>query len=78
MVGQVAAVSLVLLSVRWSSLTLAADICLWAVMIFGLVSAVDYFMKFWRKVDDEVKKRRRLELLAREQADRHTTVSPQR
>jgi CDP-diacylglycerol--glycerol-3-phosphate 3-phosphatidyltransferase len=76
MVGQVAAVSLVLLSVRWKALTLTADISLWAVMIFGVVSAIDYFTKFWRKVDDGVKKRRRIELLAREQGDHQTTTIP--
>lgn len=76
MVGQVVAVSLVLLSVRWKPLALPADIALWAVMIFGLISAVDYFMKFWRKIDDEIKKRRRMELLAREQAERRSTVIP--
>ena len=32
-------------------------------MIFSLISAVDYFWKFWRKVDDKVKRRRRRELL---------------
>jgi hypothetical protein len=32
-------------------------------MLFGIVSAADYFRKFWRKVDDGVKLRRRRELL---------------
>ena len=36
---------------------------MWAVMIFGLVSAVDYFNKFWRKVDESIKRGRRRELL---------------
>jgi len=39
---------------------------MWAVMLFGIVSAADYFRKFWRKVDDNVKLRRRRELLRME------------
>ena len=35
-------------------------------MIFALISAVDYFWKFWRKVDIQVKRRRRRELLVLE------------
>ena len=33
------------------------------VVIFGIASAVQYFGKFWRKVDDSIKNRRRKELL---------------
>jgi hypothetical protein len=32
-------------------------------MLFGIVSAADYFRKFWRRVDDRVKRGRRRELL---------------
>ena len=35
-------------------------------LIVGLVSAVDYFLKFWRKVDESIKLRRRRELLTLE------------
>ena len=38
-------------------------------MLFGVVSAADYFRKFWRKVDDRIKLRRRRELLALERAE---------
>jgi hypothetical protein len=31
--------------------------------VFGLLSAVDYFWKFWRVLDEGVKQRRRLELI---------------
>jgi len=31
------------------------------VLIFGLASAIAYFRKFWRKVDDSIKNRRRRE-----------------
>lgn len=63
MVSQVAAVSLVLVSIRWKELSTIAVLSMWAVMIFSLASALDYFRKFWRKVDNKIKQRRRRELL---------------
>src|SRR6266404_3686602 len=63
MVAQVAAISLVIASIRWKELNDLALIGMWTVMLFGIVSAADYFRKFWRKVDDQVKRRRRRELL---------------
>ncbi len=74
MVGQVLAVTMVLLSVHWPWLAASANALLLAVMLFGLVSAVDYFRKFWRKIDAEVKSRRRSELLLREQQERRAAV----
>lgn len=64
MILQVVGVVLVLLSVRWPRLRPFALAAMWAVVIFGLASAVDYFRKFWRKVDTSIKLRRRNELLA--------------
>jgi CDP-diacylglycerol--glycerol-3-phosphate 3-phosphatidyltransferase len=66
MAMQVAAISLVIGGIRWPELDALAKIALWAVMIFGIVSAADYFRKFWRRVDDDVKLRRRRELLRME------------
>jgi CDP-diacylglycerol---glycerol-3-phosphate 3-phosphatidyltransferase len=66
MVSQVLAVSLVLLSIRWPYLRPFADFWLWIVVFFGILSAVMYFLKFWRKVDDGIKQRRRMELLMQE------------
>jgi CDP-diacylglycerol--glycerol-3-phosphate 3-phosphatidyltransferase len=63
MVAQVAAISLVIAGIRWPELDQLASVAMWAVMLFGIVSAADYFRKFWRKVDDQVKLRRRRELL---------------
>ena len=36
---------------------------MWVVVLFAMLSAVSYFRKFWRKVDERIKKRRRRELL---------------
>jgi CDP-diacylglycerol---glycerol-3-phosphate 3-phosphatidyltransferase len=65
LVTQVAAVTLVILSIRWVDLRPYALIGMWVVVFFTVVYAVAYFRKFWRKVDDQVKRRRRRELLVR-------------
>lgn len=66
MVSQVGAIAVMLVSIRWTALHPAAMICMWIVVVFGVASAVDYFIKFWRRVDEQVKRRRRTELLAME------------
>src|ERR1700688_4394846 len=43
MAAQVAAISLVIGGIRWPILNQFATIGLWAVMLFGIVSAADYF-----------------------------------
>jgi CDP-diacylglycerol--glycerol-3-phosphate 3-phosphatidyltransferase len=63
MFSQVVAVSCLLLSVRHPSMLTPGLILMWGVMVFALLSAVSYFRKFWRKVDQRVKMRRRRELL---------------
>ncbi len=63
MILQVAGISLLMLSARWPRLHPAAMAGMWAVMLFTLLSAADYVRKFWRKVDDHIKLRRRRELL---------------
>jgi CDP-diacylglycerol--glycerol-3-phosphate 3-phosphatidyltransferase len=69
MSAQVIAISLVIAGKRWPQLDSLALAGMWAVMLFGVVSAADYFMKFWRKVDTQVKVRRRRELLALERSE---------
>jgi CDP-diacylglycerol---glycerol-3-phosphate 3-phosphatidyltransferase len=66
LVTQVTAVSLAILSIRFVELRPAALAFMWAVVFFALLSAFLYFRKFWRKIDVEVKRRRRRELLAME------------
>jgi CDP-diacylglycerol---glycerol-3-phosphate 3-phosphatidyltransferase len=70
MSAQVLAISLVIAGVRWPALDWYAGMAMWAVVLFALVSAADYFRKFWRKVDDQVKRRRRRELLALQREER--------
>jgi CDP-diacylglycerol--glycerol-3-phosphate 3-phosphatidyltransferase len=70
MVTQVIAVVLLLMSMRFPALSRWAMLWMWGVLLFTLVSAADYFRKFWRKVDDRVKLRRRRELLTLERRQR--------
>jgi CDP-diacylglycerol---glycerol-3-phosphate 3-phosphatidyltransferase len=69
MVAQVGAISLVIAGNRWPALDQLALPAMWVVMLFAVVSAADYFRRFWRKVDDGIKLRRRRELLALERAE---------
>jgi CDP-diacylglycerol--glycerol-3-phosphate 3-phosphatidyltransferase len=70
MMFQVVGVLLVMLSIRWPQIHVYAIAAMWAVVVFGLASAVDYFRKFWHKVDAGIKLRRRNELLALERQKR--------
>jgi CDP-diacylglycerol--glycerol-3-phosphate 3-phosphatidyltransferase len=63
MILQVVAVSLFLLGMHWEWLARWAMLWMWGVVALTMLSAADYFRKFWRKVDDDVKLRRRVELL---------------
>jgi CDP-diacylglycerol---glycerol-3-phosphate 3-phosphatidyltransferase len=72
LVSQVVAISLLLLSVQYTELRELAMATMWLVMLFTLISAVVYFRKFWREIDERVKRRRRRELLLMEQEQRRT------
>ena len=63
MVAQVVAISCMLLSIRHPELKSAASWLMWGVVLFTVASAMDYFLKFWHRVDERVKRRRRAELL---------------
>ncbi len=70
MVLQVVGIALVLMTIRWPSLSRLAIIAMWAVVIFSVASAIDYFRKFWKKVDTSIKLRRRHELITLERQKR--------
>ena len=70
MMLQVIGVTLVMFSIRWPELRKFALAAMWAVVVMGLASAVDYFRKFWRKVDMSIKLRRRHELIVLERQKR--------
>lgn len=58
MVLQVIAVCAVILASQVPALGLLSLVLLWLVVISAIISAVQYFTKFWSKVDDRVKQRR--------------------
>jgi CDP-diacylglycerol---glycerol-3-phosphate 3-phosphatidyltransferase len=63
MLAQVIAISLLMLSMSNPGLMPYAMFWMWGVVLFGVASAVQYFLKFWRKLDLDIKMRRRQELL---------------
>jgi CDP-diacylglycerol--glycerol-3-phosphate 3-phosphatidyltransferase len=78
MLAQVIAVSMVLLGMHWRVLAPAAMVFMWCVAGVSIVSAVAYFRKFWRKVDDGIKRRRRLELLLLEREQKRDRFKARR
>jgi len=75
MVTQVAAIGLVIGGIRWPQLVEYGQFAMWAVVLFGFASAVGYFAKFWRKVDEGVKVRRRRELMRLERQKKRAAAS---
>lgn len=70
LVSQVAAISLLFLSMRWPDLHSTALLAMWVVVVLSVASALLYFRKFWHKVDDKVKLRRRRELILQQARQR--------
>jgi CDP-diacylglycerol--glycerol-3-phosphate 3-phosphatidyltransferase len=59
----VVAISVMLLAVRHPALRTTGLVLMWGVVFFAMASAISYFSKFWHKVDESIKNRRRHELL---------------
>lgn len=76
MVLQVLAVSLSILGLRWTEWAAIARVCMWVAMLFTVLSAADYAVHFWHKIDVSVKRRRRQELFAMERERRKTERAP--
>jgi len=74
MVSQVVAISCMLLSVRHPALRRPGMLLMWGVVFFAMLSAFSYFGKFWHKVDEGVKNRRRRELLTLERKRQRAAV----
>ncbi|HEX3880463.1 MAG TPA: CDP-diacylglycerol--glycerol-3-phosphate 3-phosphatidyltransferase [Bryobacteraceae bacterium] len=62
-ISQVAAISAMLVSIRHVVWLPVAMALMWLVVFFSMLSAISYFRKFWRKIDERIKLRRRKELL---------------
>jgi len=63
MVLQVCAVAIVIVAARHPSMSLLGLALMWFVVISALVSAAQYFLRFWSHVDDSIKQRRKLRML---------------
>lgn len=74
MVSQVAAITCLLLSIRYPALVMPGKVLMWGVVVFAMLSAFSYFRKFWRRIDQSVKKRRRRELLLIEKRKKQMAV----
>jgi CDP-diacylglycerol--glycerol-3-phosphate 3-phosphatidyltransferase len=70
MVSQVAAIAMMLVAIRLPEWRAPAMWMMYGVVVFGVVSALQYFAKFWSKVDHRTKARRRRELLLMERRQR--------
>jgi CDP-diacylglycerol--glycerol-3-phosphate 3-phosphatidyltransferase len=64
---QIIAVSAVILGAKQELEFLKpyATVLMWLVVISAILSALQYFLKFWSQVDSSIKQRRRLRLLER-------------
>jgi CDP-diacylglycerol--glycerol-3-phosphate 3-phosphatidyltransferase len=60
MVLQVCAVAVLIAGARHPSLRPISNVLLWLVVISALVSAAQYFHRFWNRLDDRIKQRRKL------------------
>ncbi len=63
MVLQVCAAAVLIAGVRHTSLKPLGLLLLWLVVISALVSAGQYFHRFWNHLDDRIKQRRKLSML---------------
>ncbi len=65
MVLQVIACATIILGGRHAVLKPFGKVLLWLVVISALVSAAQYFLRFWSQLDDRIKQRRTLRVLER-------------
>jgi len=75
MVAQVVAITLLLLGTRNEIFLRVGRLAMWLVVVFALLSAVQYFRKFWTKIDDRFKARERRRLtLIKKRPRRHVPI----
>jgi len=63
MVLQVCAVAVLIVGARHPSIRPVSTVLLWLVVVSALVSAAQYFHRFWNQLDDRIKQRRKLSML---------------
>lgn len=78
MVLEVVGIVLMMVSDRWHALKPISLYTMWAVVFFAVVSAGQYFWKFWKGLDINIKQRRRRELLALDRQKRRLEMAEKR
>jgi CDP-diacylglycerol---glycerol-3-phosphate 3-phosphatidyltransferase len=63
MVLQVCAVAVLIAGAQHPALQPFSKLLLWLVVVSALVSAAQYFLRFWSHLDDRIKQRRKLRML---------------
>jgi CDP-diacylglycerol---glycerol-3-phosphate 3-phosphatidyltransferase len=77
MVAQVAAISLLILGHQeFPPLFLVGQFALYAVVLFSVVSAVDYFRTFWNQIDGRFKAQERQRTILNEKRTRRDVPTP--
>ncbi|MGH7946844.1 MAG: CDP-diacylglycerol--glycerol-3-phosphate 3-phosphatidyltransferase [Opitutaceae bacterium] len=72
---QVLAVAVMILGAKHPAFRWWGQIFLWLVVVSAIMSAVQYFLKFWSQVDERVKQRRlRLRLLERQKKSQDVVI----
>jgi CDP-diacylglycerol---glycerol-3-phosphate 3-phosphatidyltransferase len=74
MVLQVCCVAVLIAGARHPSLRPISEVLLWLVVVSALVSAAQYFLRFWGQLDDRIKQRRKLSM-TEPQKNQHDAVS---
>lgn len=78
MVTQVIAISLMLFAITNRAWFDFAMLWMYGVVVFGIASAIQYFMKFWTGMDERVKLRRRRELIQMEKRQKRAERAARR
>jgi len=76
MVAQVAAITFLTLGMEVPVLHEAGQIILYVVVLFAIVSAVDYFRTFWTQIDDRFKAQEQQRVILAQKRARPDTSTP--
>jgi CDP-diacylglycerol---glycerol-3-phosphate 3-phosphatidyltransferase len=76
MVAQVAAITLLIVGHEIPLFQAFSQLALWIVVLFAIVSAVDYFRRFWSRIDDRFKAQERQRSILNQKRARRDVPTP--
>lgn len=76
MVAQVAAIALLILGHEIPVFQAVGQLALYVVVLFAIVSAVDYFRRFWSRIDDRFKAQERQRSILNQKRARRDVPTP--